>query len=513
MKGKTKISFSALTLIAAAALAACGGNESKKSNNPTDNSGNGSSQAPSKVEVLWWTNYKIPNTDDYSKTDYAQYDFAMNAIKGYRAEHPNVTITMEYGGSYTELANKVDSGIATGNIPDMVLTYGTYVNPWIKAGVVADVTSKGEALEKDADFLKSYLDVEKAQYGGTKYYSLPYSKSADAFFYDKTMFAEKNYTVPTNFADMMALARKIKTDYPSIYGTQKDSDGNFTAVPVIYEGNANLFLTALESAGIKYCTADEDPAKAVKFNTQAAKDVMIQLKKWNNEGLIATKNQLYVSGQYHAYPSALFTVRKNAMLMSSTTGVRWLATYPTNKDGSVNENNFAMGTAELPAWKSEAAGAALGQIRSLSQGPSIAFFKKKDTAKLDAALDFYDYLTSTTNSAQLAKQTAYFPLRASSYADADIAANLAASKKGVQASDSFADKVSAYNGDVFNLNTTYASKNEYFMNPVFSLSGKARTAIGNMVDAVLGDKEATTDEQIAKLVNDEFATAYSAIFA
>ena len=92
-------------------------------------------------------------------------------------------------------------------------------------------------------------------------------------------------------------------------------------------------------------------------------------------------------------------------------------------------------------------------------------------------------------------------------------ASLDAAAAGIVASSSKAEKRSAYNGQVLNLNASYAENNELFMSPVNKYSSKLRSAVSGLITNVFSDKTAKSDSEIEALVDSEFAKAYQATVA
>lgn len=497
MKNHTKTSALALALLSVAALASCG--------NPTNT-------GPAEVE--WW----VPCGS--STEGNAIYAYCADMAEAFNESQEEVKVTVvskgNYSNDYGGTASAVSDALTGGNTPSMVTTYGTYVAAWRKASkdAVADVTAHGKKLEADADFNDRYLEVEKQQYNGEGYFSLPYSKSGETFQYNVEAFAavgataagtatdrgypapvaraeKEAYAVPTTIQGVMDLARQIKIDYPSIdWG--RGEDNFYKAVPFIYESSMNLFVTALESAGIPFMDVSKSLAESVTFLEDArAKEVVIQLKKWSNEGLFATSDQLPMRNEYsHEYPST-FVEKGNCFSMITSTAN---APYDAS-DG------YSIGFTKVQKWKDDSA------FKSLSQGPSIAFFNHGDEAELNGALAFYDFLTSKDNSARLALETSYFPTRASSYEVEGIKTALADADKEITHESSYDLKKSAYLGEVLKLNQEATTKNEYFMSPVNELSGNVRGAVSGMLKNLFNDTKATTDEAIAAMVDAQFAEA------
>ena len=503
----------ALGLIAAASLASCGGTTN------TDSSAKGSSTEAKQVTITFWNNYSEDPTGRGTDDDdsYKAYWHMVDMIADFEKENPNINVETKAYKNYSAIATDVDAALKSGNTPSMAVTYGTYAYNWEK--YLVDVTDKGTAMEKDADILADYMKAEKQQYGGSKYYTLPFGKSTEALMVNHEVFeaagataagvkqesgypaptaasTKAKYTHPETFSDMMELARKMKADYPDVFASQKNEAGYFTACPLIYETAENLFCTVMESAGIDYMAASDSASTGVLFNNDKAKEAIVQLKKWNNEGLICVSDKLYYTDEakgYHAYPSSVFADGKCFMIIATTRGSAWMV-----GDG------YTVDYTKLPKWDANST------VKTTSQGGSICFFQKKNKAEQKAAIAFYDFLNEKDNLAKLSVATDYCPIRSSAYDTEDIKANVQAYKTGVTASSSKADKTKAYAGNVLDLNESYAKSGESFMSPVNKYSSNFRTAAKNLIINVFNDKTATTDDEIKTLVANEFTKAYAA---
>ena len=526
MKFGQKAGTLALSLIAAASLVACGGSSDANSSNNDP------------VTVEFW----VPYNDTSSSMTYVT-----NVAAEYTKEHSNVTINITskggYNNDYSGEAQAVSAALSGGNTPTMTVTYGTYVATWRSASedAVADVSAHGQALEKDGDYNPQYLNVEKEQYGGTKYYSLPYSKSGEVTQYNKELFeavgnatpgqaaeADSNLNAPAYPAikgattktaydvskldtldGMMEIARQIKADYPSIpWGERYASDDSSTgytktagylkAIPVIWEDPTNLFITMLKSKGIQDIDLTATGTNITPFlNSSEAKAMCVQLKKWSNESLIATKDQLPYRNSYgsRAYPSTYVGAQNAAIMITSTANGPYDAVA-----------GFSMGFRMVPKWDSTSAN------KTVSQGPSIAFFNHTNKNELNAALDFYDFLTNATNSATLTKSTYYFPTRTSSLNDDTLKAGVEKAKTGVTYKDTIDAKKSCYLGEILNNNTENTNKGYYYMSPVNELSANIRNACAAIIDKLFDDTAATTDDAINTLVDAAFAEAKQTIY-
>jgi multiple sugar transport system substrate-binding protein len=553
MKKMFKRSVPALALSAVAFMAlSCGGST-------VDGYVPYGSDDVSKIEadIVWWNNYQVPTLSDElteeqarAKSTYREYYYAKDLIDAFEAIYPNITVTQEYKGSYSEIQTAVNTALTSGDTPDIATCYGDHVAGYKKAGASyaldgymddenigygKGVDNDGKAID-DASTAKSdvnqnYLDAEKSMYAENAFYSLPYSKSSETLAVNQDVFdlvgagtagtttdtytapvavsSKTKYTIPTTWGELISTARKMKEDFPNTFTTQKDDDGYFIAVPFCWDSGENMFISLMQNLGIPYTSnTSSNVADQILFKNDDAKKVVTQLKKWNNEGLIATQNQLYLSDPtkgYHQYSSTMVTNGTVFMAVSSTAGARYFATdggfkASFNKTVQADKDSFGLGTGS-------------NDLKVISQGPSLTFFKKSDTDRQYASWLFYKYLTNTDNSAKLAVNTAYFPLRTSSYQTESVQNLLSAADTGVDSSASYSAKSSAYTGAVLELNEQYTASDSYFLSPVFDLSSAARTAVGNLLNTVLSDTTATSDEDIATLVNSAFDTAYSAVLA
>ncbi len=516
----------------------------------SDSSGNKATDI--EAEIVWWNDY----AEDSSSADTTRHDYVEGVIEEFNKIYPNITVTQKYVGSYSTIANTVSAGIATGDIPNIASMYADPVVNYESSGAVIhpedyfydEEIGFGLGYDEDGNLIEDSstrlddlnLSVEEEAYGDSDILTLPYSRSSEALYINDTVFekvgagaagtdgtdaadnygiaysapvsteSKQAYSIPTNYTELIALARQMKEDYPDVFGddVQKDADGWFTACPFIYDSADNMFITFSKMLGIDYTDGDgSGVADQILFNNDEAKAMMVELKKLNNEGLICTADQLYMSSAtYHQYSTSVFDAGDCFMLITSTTGGSYLAV-----DGfraSVNPTP-TMNPADLGITTS----ASTGSHYAISQGPSLALFKRSDENINRATWCFYKFLTNTENTAGLAEATGYFPVRASAsqtdtmqaiYATADAEITDTAD------SDMKATKKDKYIAQSYEVNETYTENDDYFMADVFSLSATTRTAVDNLVATVF-NSTASTDEEIEAVVNSAFASAYTSV--
>lgn len=511
---KNKLAVLALAALSIVGMTGC----NRDSNKPT--------------EVIWWNNYQVPDStmseeEGRKSSTYREYYYAKDLIEAFEAEHKDIKITTVYKGAYNDIKSQVDSALNGGSLPTMVSCYADSAYPWNEAGAVVDMNDAISELKSDSDFNQKYLTAEKGMYGNGPVLTLPFSKSGETFVYNETLFnkvgagkagtdtkddkgnavytapvakdTKAKYDVPTNWDEMISLARKMKEDFPEVFANQKDSDGYFTAVPFCWDSTENMIISLLKNANINYTASGDKVSDRVLFNNEEAKKLVVQLKKWNNEGLICTQNQLMLTNAakgYHAYGSSLFANGKIFMSVSSTAGARYFT----------NDGYLANMTKTLAWDKGDQK-----NVKVMSQGPSLCFLGKKGSDAQKAAFTFYKYLTNTENSAKLAVNTSYFPLRSSAANTEEVKKLTTAATTKPTDNAASSEKGKYYSGVVMKLNDTYSTDDSYFLSPVTKESSKCRIAIGGLVNTVFDNKDAKTDEQITAAVEEAFKTAFDSV--
>lgn len=541
-----------------------------------------------KTTVTWWNNYQVPDdpTDEKNKSSstYKEYYFLQNVITEFNKLYPNITIDSQYKGSYSDIQTAVNSAISGGGVPTMASCYADHVAGYMKAGASEpmgnyfatnygfgkSVNDAGEVVDDEktaeSDLNANYLTAEKKQYSDGLFYSMPYSKSSETLVVNQDVFnkvgagaAGENtysdstktnddgtkttttsasyvapvavdskvaYSVPTNWKELIATARQMKVDFPTVFKNQKDADGYFTAIPFCWDSGENMMISMFEMMDIPYTSnASSNVAEQILFNNDQAKELVVQLKKWNNEGLICTQSQLPITNAakgYHQYSSNMVASGSIFMCISSTAGARYFANTNNSKNTEFvpedrqGKGGFAASLNATPAISTACFDDATGDAtqakhKVISQGPSLTFFTKADKKENVGAFLFYKFLTNTDNSASLASTTNYFPIRTSSENTDTIQKILNSASTELTLDSSYSQKTATYGGQAMKLNDTYSKNGSYFTSPAFDLSASCRTAIGNLINTVFNDKTATTDAEIKALVDNAFTTAYSAV--
>ena len=319
-------------------------------------------------------------------------------IDDFNKQYPDVVIEHSAQGDYGALSEKLRTAIPAGTTPTMAFCYPDHVANYMDSNAVISVDEFikdpelgfQEADGAESDYVDAYWK-EGQQYQKSGIYSVPFAKSTEVLFYNKTKFEQYGLTVPTTWAEMWTTCQYIKTNIMDA-GLEPS-----LVMPMGYDSDSNLFITLCQQRGIGY-TTNENVTKAsdhILFNNAQAKAMVTELKGYYEAGLFATKGCL----ENNAYTSTYFTEGKTWMSIGSTGGT----SYQTS-------TNFTVAVAPAPVT-----GSGEGQNLYISQGPSICFFRKGSKAQKQAAWNFYKFITRAQYTAAYSALTGYEPVRSSAY--------------------------------------------------------------------------------------------------
>jgi ABC-type sugar transport system, periplasmic component len=465
MKLNLKKTLPVLLFVSLLGLSACGdpktsdaSSTAASSTAPTSTSSTTSSVASSassgsseKVEITFWHTMGHNNAT-----------LLDNMISRFQAKYPNITVNAtSAAGSYDDLESLILSAIPANTTPTMAFCYPDHVAEYIeKNKAVVDLTSfmndpeigfqesdgshkdnDGNVLSGKDDYVKSFWD-EGSSYTTSGVYSVPFAKSTEALFYNKTVFDQKGWEVPQTWDQMWDLCATIRAAYPD-----KGADGKYTYYPLGYDSDSNMYITLSQQMGIPFTSATGDH---YLFNNDQAKDMVRKLKTNYDAGYFVTKG----TSANSTFTSTKFTAGEILMSIGSTGGTTY------NQTG-----NFTVGVAVPPSID-------LDKPAVISQGPSICFFNQATAAQKRAAWLFYRFISTAENSTYYAVSTGYQPVRTSSYSTAI-----------------YTSFVNAAAGDrtIFNdvASTTLNMQTSYFNSPVFVGSAKARNEMTGLMSSVL----------------------------
>ncbi len=397
--------------------------------------------------------------------------------------YPNIHVEWEQVGGYEDVRDQVKTEITVGNQPNIAYCYPDHVALYNIAGAVAtldnlidstievtrdDGTTEilGLTDEQKADFIQGYYDEGKS-FGDGLMYTMPFSKSTEVLYYNKTFFDEHELTPPTTWEEMEALCARI---------LEIDPD----CIPLGYDSESNWFITMCEQYGYDYTSAEE--GGKFLFDNDDTKGFVKMFRDWYQKGYLTTQTL------YGKYTSGLFVAKegtKSYMSIGSSAG----ATHqrPSKVDGKYP---FEVAITSIPQVDAEN-----GKV--ISQGPSVCIFKKDNPQEVVASWLFVKYLTTCVEfQAEFSIASGYVPVIKSVAQNPTYAEHLAKA-------DGY-EYISALSAKV-----CLEQESFYFTSPAFNGSATARDEVGDLMCKVFGfkDEDYPTEEALNAAIDAAFRDA------
>ncbi len=208
------------TAVAAAMMSGCGSSGSA----PTTGAASGGSQAAGgeKKEVVIW---------DYFETD-AQKAMMQDLIDGFNGSQSEYTASHVYV-PFADYEKQLTLGIASGELPDLVILDGCSMASFISLGLFGDIS--------DADIQwEEYIPgpMESTMADG-KHYGIPFATNCTALFYNKDMFDAAGLAYPdenTTWEQFHELAKALTKDGVTGFGNAATNtdEGTFQCLQWLY---------------------------------------------------------------------------------------------------------------------------------------------------------------------------------------------------------------------------------------------------------------------------------------
>ena len=397
-------------------------------------------------------------------------------IEEFNKLYPNITIVSTQVGGYDDVRDTISTEITVGGQPNIAYCYPDHVALYnlAKAVVTLDtlIDSEIEVTRADGtteiigltqaqkdDFIKGYYE-EGQQFGDGLMYTMPFSKSTEVLYYNKTFFEANGLSVPTTWDELEQVCAQIKAIDPS-------------CVPLGYDSEANWFITMCEQQGSPYTSATGDH---FLFDNEQNRAFVKRFSEWYDKGYVTTQTL------YGSYTSGMFVAQKpdevhSYMSIGSSAG----ATHQRPAKDESGNYPFEVGIASIPQVNPDAP-------KVISQGPSICIFKDENPQEVVASWLFVKFLTTSVEfQAEFSMASGYVPVL-KSVADNETYAKFLANADGYNYVSALSAKVCLDQQDA------------YYTSPAFNGSSTARDQVGALLTKCLGFKasDANIDDQIKK---------------
>ncbi len=403
--------------------------------------------------------------------------------------YPNITVECTSQGDWDGVRDIIITELQGGNHPNLAYCYADHVadynvsnavlslNDFLADGAYKDVTvptvlvdvESGEYVDEEGnpseepvtvDRPISFTQEEEDMYNpiyfeegyefgdGSKMYTLPWAKSTEVIFYNKTFFDDNGLTPPTTWDEMETLCARIK-----------EIDTDPAHVPFGYDSEENWFITMCEQQGSPYTSVSGDK---FLFDTAENKEFVTRFKEWKDKGYFITST-LASTGTNTVYTSNLLLDGTLYMSIGSTGGTSY------NLDLSGEKVPFEVGIAPVPQLDPE-------HPKMISQGPSVCIFKDEDPQKVLASWLFVKFMTTNPlYQTQVSMSNGYMPVLKQ-----EIMNELPA----------YSEWVKKANGSTYltaqAVKVGMEHESDYFVSPAFHGSSDARDQVGKIMQQVFG---------------------------
>ncbi len=399
-------------------------------------------------------------------TNRTQVDIYEKAIADFEALYPNVKVNLRLYTDYGRIYNDVITNIATNTTPNVCITYPDHIATYLTGvntvvpldELLVDETYGlgGREVKFDAPTKEEIVPkfLEECAFDG-HYYALPYMRSTEACYINKTFVEKLGYTLP----------EKLTWEFiweVSEAAMAQNEEGNFkingqkVMIPFIYKSTDNMMIQMLRQKNAGYSTAEGD---ILLFN-DTTKELLYTVAEHG-------ASRAFSTFKISSYPANFLNAGQCIFAIDSTAGATWMGTEAPLCD-IAEEKIVAFETEvmELPQFDTE-------NPQMISQGPSMCIFNKSDAQEVLASWLFLQFLL--TNDVQIAySQTeGYAPVTSKAQGSAKYQDYL--SRAGEDNELYYGVKLKATKLLLDNINNT-------FVTPVFNGSASLRDAAGQLIE-------------------------------
>lgn len=335
-------------------------------------------------EITFWAK------NDTNKTQTAIYE---KAINDFEKLYPNITVNLRLYTDYGKIYNDVITNIPTNTTPNVCITYPDHIATYLTGtNQVVSLDELyidgryglgGSEVRFDAPTINEVVPdfLDECMIDG-HYYALPYMRSTEACYINKTYVEALGYSLPET----------LTWDFiweVSEAAMAQDEDGNYlingqkVLIPFIYKSTDNMMIQMLKQRGAGYSTEN---GEILLFN-DTTEEMLTNIA-------VHAKNGAFSTFKISSYPANFLNAGQCIFAIDSTAGATWMGTdaplIDISKDKLVQ---FETAVMTVPQYDPD-------HPQMISQGPSICIFNKEDPQEVMASWLFTQYLL--TNEVQIA---------------------------------------------------------------------------------------------------------------
>ena len=304
------------------------------------------------VEITFWH----AMNGDLEKT-------LQNLTDKFMESNKNITVTLQNQSSYPDLQQKITATTASPkDLPTLTQAYPHWMVNAMQDELLVDLKPY---IENETIGDENYTNILEGFRTGSevdgKVYGMPFNKSTEVIWYNKTLFDELGLEAPTTFEEFAQVSKTI-TEKKGIVGAGFDSLNNF-------------YTTYLKNKGVDFNSETDvtsaESVEAAKYYLDGIKDGYFRIAGTDN----------YLSGP--------FAAEQLGMYVGSNAGESFVK--------QAVDGKFEIGVAPYPAES------------VMQQGTDLYMFSNATAEQRTAAFEFLKFLTSTENQITWGVGTGYIP--------------------------------------------------------------------------------------------------------
>ena len=421
--------------------------------------------------------FQVPDTFDESRTyeitfwakndtNKRQTDIYKQAIADFQQLYPNITVDLRLYTDYGKIYNDVITNISTGTTPNVCITYPDHIATYLTGENVVvpldelfadpDYGLGGSQLKFDGPTQEEIIPqfLEECDLNGT-YYAVPYMRSTEACYINKTYVEQLGYTLPET----------LTWDFiweVSEAAAKQDSQGNYllngqkVMIPFIYKSTDNMMIQMLQQLGAGYSTENGD---ILLFN-DTTKELLSTIAQHAETGAFSTF-------KISSYPANFLNAGQCVFAIDSTAGSTWMGADAPLSDISPDAFvDFETAVMPIPQFDPE-------NPQMISQGPSICIFNKDDPQEVLASWLFTQFLLTNEVQIPYAQTEGYVPVTSKAQQSEEYQDYLS------RAGD---DDDTYYDVKIAATQLLLDHTDDTFVTPVFNGSASLRDAAGQLIE-------------------------------
>lgn len=427
-------------------------------------------------------------------TNITQTEIYKQAIADFQEIYPNVTVNLRLYTNYGTIYNDVITNIATDTTPNVCITYPDHIATYLTGsntvvpldGLFADERYGlgGSDILFDSvpqeEINPKFLEECRFQ---DAYYAIPYMRSTEACYINKTYVETLGYTLPDvltwDFIWEVSEAAMAKNDDGTFM-----INGQNVLIPFIYKSTDNMMIQMLKQRGAGYSSENG----TIELFNNTTTELLYTIAEHG-------KSRAFSTFKISSYPANFLNAGQCIFAIDSTAGATWMGSNAPLSDISEDQKvEFETVVMPIPQFDPT-------NIQMISQGPSICIFNKSNPQEVLASWLFAQYLLTNDVQIAYARTEGYIPVTTCAIDSAEYQEYL--SRRGEDNSDYYDIKI-----DASMLLLEYTE--DTFVTPVFNGSASLRDAAGQLIENTVKSvrRGETVDEQYIENLYSDIASLY-----